>query len=87
MGQGKFSVNNKRQSIEQSEDLGLSNSRSNNNNKTPATTGYSKVTQCCSRCVPSLRLGLEESPGALVSVLTLFSVSVAMDSLDPSLLS
>ena len=39
MGQGKFSVNNKRQSIEQSEDLGLSNSRSNNNNKTPATTG------------------------------------------------
>ena len=37
--------------------------------------------------MPSLRLGLEGSPGALVSVLTLFSVSVAMDSLDPSLLS
>lgn len=64
MGQGKFSVNNKRRSIEQSVDLGLSNSRSNNNNKkkTPATTEYSKVTQCCSRYEHSLQLGPEGKP-------------------------
>lgn len=82
VGQGKFSVSNKRQNIEQSMDLGPSN----NNNKT-ATTGCSKVTQCCSRYAHSLQLGLEGKPRARVSVLTLFSVSVAMDSLHPSLLS
>ena len=60
---------------------------------TTGTTGCSKVTQSSSRYTCSLQVGLEGKaplhvkPRDLDSALTLFSVSVALDTLDLSLLS
>ena len=82
VGQGKFSVSNKRQNIEQSMDLGPSN---NNNKEKQQQQGVVKWPSAVADVHTACSWGWKGSPRAPVSVLTLFSVSVAMDSLDPSL--